>query len=353
MKSTILLTVILVTILPVCVLANSAPVVSDVTATQRNDDSKLVDIYYNLADADGDNCTLWVVISDDGGQSWQVPAMTLTGHIGQGVTPGNGKHIIWDAGRDIPGKVGNYKARVLADDGKGPAPMVFVPAGNFLFSAQNYGSGWVYVNSFMIDKYEVTNAFYCEFLNSTDPCGINYPSSTTEIGRSGSYGNYYYTVNPGKENYPVSCVSYTQAEAFAQWRSSIQGGIYRLPTIQEWHKAAGWDPVLQKLWIYGFQRDSIDCSWCNYNGCIGTTTPVGYYNGTGGRNDAKSYYGCYDMSGNIWEWTTTSSSSWGLCGGSYSSTDDNSYANCAIYYWVMYDSWSPQKGGFRLVLVAE
>jgi len=348
-KSIVSAFVLLLVLSPVLCLANSAPVVSGVTATQRADDSKLVDIYYNLMDADGDNCTVWITASDDNGNSWQVPILTTTGPIGQNIAPGNNKHIIWDAGRDMPGKVGNYKVRIIADDGKGPAPMVFVPAGNFLFQQYQYGSGWVYVNSFMIDKYEITNAFYCEFLNSTDPCGVYYPPHTVDISRAGSYGNYYYTVIPGKENNPVRYVADYHAEAFAQWRSSSYGGTYRLPTLQEWQKAAGWDPVLQKLWTYGFQSDSVDCNWCNYNSCYGDTLPVGSFNGTGGKNDAKSYYGCYDMSGNVFEWTATSSS-YMLCGGGWA------YNACNLY-WGWYDPWSPwgfeAERGFRLVLVAE
>ncbi len=75
--------------------ANSAPVVSNITAAQRGDDSKLVDIYYDLADADGDSCTVWVVASSDGGATWRVPIPSVWGHTGPGITPGLNKHVVW------------------------------------------------------------------------------------------------------------------------------------------------------------------------------------------------------------------------------------------------------------------
>ena len=55
--------ILLLVSMPRLLFANSAPVVSNVTANQRTDESKLVDIYYTLADADSDNCTVWVFIS--------------------------------------------------------------------------------------------------------------------------------------------------------------------------------------------------------------------------------------------------------------------------------------------------
>jgi hypothetical protein len=58
---------------PPAAWGNSAPVVSNVTASQRTDASKLVDIYYSLADADGDTCTVTAQASNDGGATWAVP----------------------------------------------------------------------------------------------------------------------------------------------------------------------------------------------------------------------------------------------------------------------------------------
>ncbi len=122
-----------------------------------------------------------------------------------------------------------------------------------------------------------------------------------------------------------------------------------MPTEQEWEKAAGWDPVLQKLWTYGFQQDMIGCSWCNYNGCSFGLLEVGSFDGTDGKEHAKSYYGCYDMSGNLYEWTSSiySGSSRVLRGGYW-------YGN-ATHCAVTSRSGTAPSGrgnyvGFRLVL---
>ena len=94
----------------------------DVFASQRNDDSKLVDIYYDLIDANDFTYNVSVEVSNDNGAvgSWTIiPESFLEGSdIGPGITPGTGKHIIWDCKADLPGEVGsNYKIRVIADDG--------------------------------------------------------------------------------------------------------------------------------------------------------------------------------------------------------------------------------------------
>ena len=291
--------------------ANSAPVVGNVTASQRGDDSKLVDIYYSLADADGDTCTVWAFVSDNNGVSWRVPANTLSGHVGSGVTSGS-KHIIWDATVDIPGRVGPFKVRVYADDGNGTAPKVLVPGGKYAADNEPNPDNWTYVESFFIDKYEVTNQFYCQFLNAGG--NDDHWDSRQEIERTGETGNYIYSVQAGKENYPVRYVNHYDAEDFCTWRSVLEGMTYQLPTIYQWQKAAAWDPAEKYFYIFGFHKDTASCNWCNYTGCPpGTTTEVGYYNGSNGTENAKSYYGCYDMSGNVEEWI----SSYKVYGGSH------------------------------------
>jgi len=85
-----LLSTVFITCFPGLIFANSAPVVSNVTVSQRTDGSKLVDIRYSLSDADGDRCTVSVQVSSDGGSTWTVPAVTfLPGSaIGPIIQPG-------------------------------------------------------------------------------------------------------------------------------------------------------------------------------------------------------------------------------------------------------------------------
>ncbi|UCD27569.1 MAG: SUMF1/EgtB/PvdO family nonheme iron enzyme, partial [Planctomycetota bacterium] len=164
----------------VCVLvvgppvwAASAPVVSNVTASQRSDGTRKVDIHYDLADADGDACTISVLASNDGGQTWTVSSHTFTGEIGSGIIPGTGKLIVWDCKADLPGQTGTLTLRVCANDGQSTPPgMVLIPAGEFqMGDTFNEGGSWelpvhaVYISTFHMDRYPVTVQQYVDGLN--------------------------------------------------------------------------------------------------------------------------------------------------------------------------------------------
>ena len=225
--------------------------------------------------------------------------------------------------------------------------MVLVPSGWFPYQDTSDPDQWVYVEAFMIDKYEVTKEWYCEFLNATDPNGEHW-HSLQGILRHGDQGSYWYTVSEGLENYPVQKVNYFDAEAFAAWKSSLYGDTYRLPTHHEWEKAAAWDPVEQHYYTYAFHEDSIDCPWCSYNFCTNWMTPVGSYNGTEGTEDAHSYYGCYDMSGNVWEWTAEASDGNRIIrGGTYGHPEN--YVRC-VHRCQFAPAVRDGAVGFRLVL---
>ncbi len=105
---------------------------------------------------------------------------------------------------------------------------------------------------------------------------------------------------------PVVVVNLYEAELFARWRGC------RLPTEEEWEKAASWDAELGRKRKYPW-GDEFDSAKCNTKEAkIGRTTDVGSY------PLGRSAVGCDDMAGNVWEWTQPGS----VRGGSWFSSSD-------------------------------
>ncbi len=84
--------------------------VSNVRALQRTR-TQLVDIWYDLAGADGDLREVQLQISQDGGTTWTVPVGTPAGDCGAGVAPGTRRHMVWNAGLNWDGQ---YSAAMQA-----------------------------------------------------------------------------------------------------------------------------------------------------------------------------------------------------------------------------------------------
>lgn len=138
----------------------------------------------------------------------------------------------------------------------------------------------VYLDTYWIGKYPVTNAQYAAFARAT-----NYrPPDHWRNGKCPA----------GKEQHPVVNVSWEDATAFCQWVTQITGQEIRLPTEAEWEKAArGMDGR-----AYPWGNEPPDASRCNFGGNERDTTPVSKYSPRG-----NSPYSCADMAGNVWEWT--------------------------------------------------
>jgi formylglycine-generating enzyme required for sulfatase activity len=136
----------------------------------------------------------------------------------------------------------------------------------------------VYLHSFYMDVYEVTNAAY---QSCVDDGGCSLPL----VEYSHTRPDYFN--NPQFSNYPVIYVTWPQAETFCKWRGA------RLPTEAEWEKAARGADNRSYSW-----GSDLDCSKVNYNACSDDTSEVGSY------EQGISPYGLYDMSGNVWEWVS-------------------------------------------------
>jgi formylglycine-generating enzyme required for sulfatase activity len=174
-----------------------------------------------------------------------------------------------------------------------------VPAGKFIMGSDKskdeearddeFPQHNVTLSAYWIGKYPVTNLQYRAFVEAK---GVTAPTHW-EGGK----------IPDGKETHPVVNISWQDAEAFCQWATTLLQAStsaslakkIRLPTEAEWEKASrGTDG---RLFPWG--NEMPDDKRCNYTELVGDTTPVGQYS-----PQSDSPYGCVDMVGNAWEWTT-------------------------------------------------
>ncbi len=180
--------------------------------------------------------------------------------------------------------------------------LVEVPAGVYV----NRDDKKIMLQTYYIQKHEVTNAMFCEFLDGCRDAG-KYYHSRMQIEKKDADDKVTYFVEPGKENYPVVFVSYSGAEAYALWMSGKTGMKYSLPSEEQWEMAAGWDNAKKHFYAYGTQTDEIRPYEfaCSTSIHYDPDVPGGYAAIAVGGFDVTSAVGCYDMSGNVREWTSS------------------------------------------------
>ena len=144
----------------------------------------------------------------------------------------------------------------------------------------------VEVRAFSIDKFPVTNAQYRVYLED-----MKIPES--------EYPDFWDDSDADKENHPVVGISQKEAQAYAKWLNELFDLTKRLPTENEWEKAARGG--IQGIYPWGDEspKDNVRANY-NGNGRFDGTSPVGSFeNGVNG-------FGLFDMAGNVWQWTSTS-----------------------------------------------
>ncbi|HKO99468.1 MAG TPA: SUMF1/EgtB/PvdO family nonheme iron enzyme [Pyrinomonadaceae bacterium] len=166
------------------------------------------------------------------------------------------------------------------------AKLIQIPGGTFKMGRNNGPADLseapehvVTVKPFFMDRTEVTNAEYAEFVRETNrPWPEHWASPKAPAG---------------EELIPVSNVTFDDAVDFAAWRSKRDGVTYRLPTEEEWEYAAR-NGERSDLYPWGN-------SWLANRAVLNepTAAPVG------SRPDGKNQWGVEDLIGNVWEWTSS------------------------------------------------
>jgi formylglycine-generating enzyme required for sulfatase activity len=244
--------------------------------------------------------------------------------------------------------------------------LVWIPPQTAVVGADNHypeegPAREVSVDGFWMQKLQVTNAQFAEFVSATGYVTVaerplnpdDYPGAPAENLQPGSmvfrrtagpvdlrHLNLWWTWTPGacwnhprgprssnrgREQHPVVHVAFEDAAAYAQWAGR------ELATEAEWEVAArgGLDGA---TYTWGDEPEQPGQRLANYwhgefpylpDTGYGQTTPVGSF--------APNGYGLFDMCGNVWEWTTD----WYV--------GDRSVESCCAA-----DSYDPQQPQFRI-----
>jgi len=189
----------------------------------------------------------------------------------------------------------------------------------------------VYLNDYKIDVFPITNGQYIEFMED------------------GGYNNFRYWLSDGwdkvqndKWNAPmywekvddvwmtndflgkrevnpnesVCHVSFYEADAYSKWAGK------RLPTEAEWEKAACWDEKTQTKTIFPWGDKQPDINMANLlESYLWNCTEIGAY------PNGKSHYGCQQMIGDVWEWTSSEFTGYPGFKSGFSEYNDKWFAN--------------------------
>ncbi len=184
----------------------------------------------------------------------------------------------------------------------------------------------VYLEPYKLDVMPVTNADYIKFIEDGgydnfkhwladgwdliqehgweaplywEP--IENPQRSDGVG-DGDGGNFssewmkkdFRGLNKINKNEPVINVSYFEADAYARWAGK------RLPTEAEWEKAASWNEDLGKKMLYPWGDKCPTPKFANL-----LESNIWGPSFIGSLPEGASYYGCYNMIGDVWEWTSS------------------------------------------------
>ena len=162
---------------------------------------------------------------------------------------------------------------------------------------------------FWIDAHPVTNGEWAAFIDDggyereelwseagwawRTEAGLVAPREWSVDAHGARHERFMDRTHALRPHHPVCHVDYHEAEAYAAWADK------RLPTEFEWEAAASWDPAAEAKRAYPWGDTAPTALTANLDALLFDTSPVGAY------PDGVSPVGCWDMIGNVWEWTST------------------------------------------------
>jgi len=167
----------------------------------------------------------------------------------------------------------------------------------------------VYLNSFSMDIFPVTNGDYVKFMEDGGYENFRFwlADGWDQVMKNDWNAPMYWEKEDGmwkrndfrgklkiNPNEPVCNVSYYEAYAYCKWSGK------RLPTEAEWEKAASWNEQKQIKTVYPWGNDQVSENRANLlESYLWAPTEIGSY------PEGKSHYGIHQMMGDVWEWTTS------------------------------------------------
>ena len=169
----------------------------------------------------------------------------------------------------------------------------------------------VFLQDFQIDRAPVSNGDYLEFVNAGGYRDFRWWHSAgwEKVTQEHWQAPLYWEQRDSewmirdfaglhrvsdKLNEPVSHVSFLEASAYAKWAAK------RLPTEAEWEKAARGSPQSNSKQAFPWGDEGPDESRGNlFENGLWSVAPIGAF------PQGQSAYGCQQMIGDVWEWTTS------------------------------------------------
>ena len=196
--------------------------------------------------------------------------------------------------------------------GMGVSPMTHAQDARATFAFDNEKPQHrVFLEDFLIDRAPVSNGEYLEFMNAAGYQDFRWWHSAgwEKVNQEKWEAPLYWEQTEGewairdfaglhrvaeKLNEPVSHVSFLEASAYAKWAGK------RLPTEAEWEKAASFAPETNSKQDFPWGDAAPDYASGNlFENGLWRVAPIGAY------PEGRSAYGCQQMIGDVWEWTTS------------------------------------------------